>query len=85
VLIIDREAGTAPELIACCRPSLTPLGDTGGGESTFSRGVDGCEPDCNIALPSSESASNNSGGRRSFSISDLRLSKEGQPPRKIPR
>jgi hypothetical protein len=51
----------------------TPLGVTGGGAASgVSDGVVGS--DDIMALPSSESASKRSGGSRSFSISDLRLS-----------
>ncbi len=48
--------------------SLTPFAGTG--EEGVASGVLGCDI---IALPSSDSASYKSGGRRSFSISDLRL------------
>jgi hypothetical protein len=44
--------------------------------SSSSPGVEGIEDDEEdemIAFPSSDEASNNSGGSRSFSISDLRL------------
>jgi len=58
------------------RPALTPFALTPGCSSDFSWGVDGC--DDIIALPSSESASKSSGGRRSFSISDLRLIQESE-------
>lgn len=53
---------------AASRPDVRPLAETGAVAS--SAGVDGCDAS---ALPSSESASNNSGGRRSFSMSDFRL------------
>ena len=58
-------------LITFSKPSATPFGETMGGGMPDSEGVVGCED--KIALPSSESASKSSGGRRSFSISDLRL------------
>lgn len=71
VLMFVRVAGIEPEEIAFSRPAVTPLGVTGGGgDSSCSEGVAGCE---RMAFPSSESASKSSGGSRSFSISDLRL------------
>jgi len=72
VAILESDDGTAPASIACLRLSLTPFGEKRGADSIVSEeGVDGCEE--RMAFPSSESASNNSGGSRSFSISDLRL------------
>lgn len=62
--------GAAPRDRARSRLAATPLGETGGGASCASEGVAGCD---RMALPSSESASKSFGGRRSFSISDLRL------------
>lgn len=59
------------------KPSLTPLGATGPGCGMLSEGVTGNEDD-SIARPSSDSASNSSGGKRSFSISDLRLAAKAQ-------
>lgn len=61
--------------VSFSRVSATPFGVTGGAWMPLSLGVPGSEedPDTNMALPSSESASKRSGGRRSFSISDLRL------------
>jgi hypothetical protein len=49
--------------------SVTPFGDPSAG---WGLSAGACE-DSKMALPSSESASKRSGGRRSFSISDLRL------------
>ena len=60
----------APSEIACLRASAETGCD--GSCAPFSAGVCGREPEM-IALPSSESASYRSGGRRSFSISDFRL------------
>jgi hypothetical protein len=52
-------------------PAATPFDVTGSGAtSAVSAGVVGCEM---MALPSSEAGSNKSGGKRSFSISALRL------------
>ena len=64
--------GTDPVAMAFSRPAETPLALTGP-VSLFSDGVAGPEPDDMSALPSSELASKSSGGKRSFSISDLRL------------
>ena len=66
-----RDKGWLFEEITFSKPSATPFGEIGGGRTTDSGGVLGWED--RIALPSSESASKSSGGRRSFSISDLRL------------
>lgn len=49
--------------------ATTPFAGTGG--LAVASGVAGCEP--RMALPSSDSASYRSGGKRSFSMSDLRL------------
>lgn len=57
-----------PEAMTCSRAAETPLAGTG--DDVSSDGVGGFDI---IARPSSESASYRSGGRRSFSISDLRL------------
>ena len=62
------DEGTAPFLIASCKAASTPFAGAGG--ATEPSGEAGCE---RMALPSSEEASYNSGGSRSFSISDLRL------------
>ena len=61
--------------VSFSRLSATPFGVTGGAWMAPSLGVLGSEedPDTNMALASSESASKRSGGRRSFSISDFRL------------
>lgn len=67
VLILDN--GGVPDAIACSRPAVTPSAFRGA--DAASPGVVGCE--FMRALPSTESASKSSGGRRSFSISDLRL------------
>jgi len=73
VLILDRVGEILPDEIAFSRPSLTPLGVIGwSGDSGCSDGVEGSD-DERMAFPSSESASKSSGGRRSFSMSDLRL------------
>ena len=73
VLILDRVGETLLGEIAFSRPSLTPLGVISWcGDSGCSDGVDGSD-DESMAFPSSESASKSSGGRRSFSMSDLRL------------
>ena len=61
--------GCVPVAMACSSAAVTPLGETGG--TVSSAGVVGCEE--MRPLPSSDSGSYNSGGRRSFSISDLRL------------
>jgi hypothetical protein len=63
-------AGAALSASAFSSDSATPLGETGAGWEN-SEGVVGWEE--RMAFPSSESASKRSGGRRSFSISDLRL------------
>jgi hypothetical protein len=70
--VLMRE-GIALAAIAFSRLSATPFGAGGAGSPAPSAGVLGSEEDPKIALPSSESASKRSGGRRSFSISDLRL------------
>ena len=62
---------TEPVEIACSRACATPA--AGGGVAGEPSGDAG--PEDRIALPSSDSASYRSGGRRSFSISDLRLGK----------
>lgn len=64
------EVGVAPLEMAFSRAAATPLAGGGPPTSTDSRGVAGCDM---YALPSAESASTRSGGRRSFSISDFRL------------
>jgi hypothetical protein len=64
--VLMRDKGS----LAATGPSVMPFGNGG---AALSVGDLGCEKDPNIALPSSESASTRSGGRRSFSISDLRL------------
>lgn len=63
------DEGVEPLIIASSSAAATPF--AGGGEAGVPSGVDG--PDDRIALPSVESASYRSGGRRSFSMSDLRL------------
>jgi hypothetical protein len=68
--VLIRDKGGS--LLAFSRPSATPFGNTGT-NGTFSVGELDCAEDPKKALPSSESASKRSGGRRSFSISDLRL------------
>lgn len=72
VAVLMRE-GMALAAMALSRLSATPFGAGGAGSPTPSAGVLGSEEDPKIALPSSESASKRSGGRRSFSMSDLRL------------
>lgn len=63
------DVGIPPSVaITCSRAAETPLAGTG--EPVSSDGVGGFDI---IARPSSEFASYSSGGRRSFSISDLRL------------
>ena len=52
--------------------SVTPFGNPNAGWGLSAGGGQACE-DSKMALPSSELASKRSGGRRSFSISDLRL------------
>ena len=64
VLIRDKGGSLPPS----SEPSTAPFGNT-----STSVGELDCIEDPKIALPSSESASKRSGGRRSFSISDLRL------------
>ena len=60
-----------PGVTFLSNPAATPFDVTGSGAtSAVSAGVVGCEM---MALPASDSASNKSGGKRSFSISDLRL------------
>ena len=66
-----RDIGWPFKDITFSKPSATPFGEIGGGGTPDSDGVVGWED--RIAFPSSESASKSSGGRRSFSISDLRL------------
>lgn len=67
---VGAEEGTmSPEAMTLSSAAVTPL--TGGGDPDASAGEFGCDE--RIALPSSDSASKSSGGRRSFSISDLRL------------
>ncbi len=56
--------------MTCSNAAVTPLGDTGGAVES-SAGVAGWEE--MRPLPSSDSGSYKSGGRRSFSISDFRL------------
>ena len=70
--VLMRE-GMVLAAIALSRLSATPFGAGGAGWAAPSAGVLGSEEDPKIALPSSESASKRSGGRRSFSMSDLRL------------
>lgn len=72
VAVLMRE-GMALAAMAFSRLSATPFGAGGGCSTEPSAGVLGSEEDPKIALPSSESASKRSGGRRSFSMSDLRL------------
>ena len=71
------EGGPPRSARSFSRPSLTPLGATGPGCGMLSEGVTGNDDD-SIARPSSDSASNSSGGKRSFSISDLRLAAKAQ-------
>lgn len=68
--VLMRDGGRPLVTIALSTLSATPFGDTGAAWTVLSAGGLGC---AKMALPSSESASNKSGGRRSFSISDLRL------------
>lgn len=75
VLIRDMgDAGNCTDpavAIACSNPAETPFVLSGAASVKYSPGVVGWE--LMSAFPSSESASKSSGGRRSFSISDLRL------------
>ena len=68
--VLIRDRGVPRAAINFSKPSDTPF--NGPAVSSGSAGVVGRELD-RMALPSSESASKSSGGRRSFSISDLRL------------
>ena len=72
--VLIRDSGIPRAAISFSRPSGTPLAGIafGGPEMSGSPGVVGIELD-RMALPSTESASKSSGGRRSFSISDFRL------------
>jgi len=69
--VLMRDKGWPLKDVIFSKPSATPFGEIGGGGTADSEGVVGWED--RIALPSSESASKSSGGKRSFSISDLRL------------
>jgi hypothetical protein len=72
-VLVLRESGGAPPF--CCARAASRLAAVIAADMSrsCSAGVDGMEDDEMMALPSSDEASNSSGGSRSFSISDLRL------------
>lgn len=70
VAVLMDVGDVAPLDMAFSRAAATPLAGGAPPASMDSPGVVGCDM---YALPSAESKSTSSGGRRSFSISDFRL------------
>jgi len=77
VAVLIWERGLLRPLFCFSSPSAIPVAVIGVCCEAVSLGVLGTDED-KIALPSSESASNSSGGNRSFSISDFRLKRNSK-------